>query len=257
MNANQFFTGKLWCLNKYKLGLNNQDEFNAEYHYGLNSAVDTTKEDLWNKGGLYTGYFASGTTVDVSSDSTDDDDGGAGAWSVVISGLDGDWGLQEETLLLDGTNKVTSSNSWIRVFSATVYQGGNALNANVGNITVEETGTPANIAAYIAAGHGGSSGAFCTIPADYVGLVLNADTNVGKGKDAEVSLSYRRNDIANGVFIQLATRQVYQNSFIRLYDIPRIVPEKTDLKMSATSSAATPVSGSLEVLLVRKDFHIK
>ena len=82
--------------------------------FGYNADIDiAATETIWSVGGLWQ-PAAAAQTVDVTSSSTEDTmTSGTGAWMVAIFGLDTNYNeISELTLQLDGTNGVTSVNSY-------------------------------------------------------------------------------------------------------------------------------------------------
>lgn len=137
--------------------------------FGRNPDIDAGPEDVWGYGGTYTGFPNAFTpeTVDISSSDTNDTSAGTGARTVRISGLKSSTSTAYETedLTLNGTTKVTSSNTWWRVNRAYVLTAGSG-GTNAGNITVQSTTTTANIFAYIIAGEAQTQMAVYTVPHD-------------------------------------------------------------------------------------------
>ena len=91
-------------------------------------------------------------TVDVVSDDTNDDVAGTGARTLRIQGLDGSYNLVEETVDMDGTTTVTTTQTFLRVFRMSVETAGSSGN-NEGTITVTYTGG-SDVAATITEGNG-------------------------------------------------------------------------------------------------------
>jgi len=100
--------------------------------------VGTTEETIWCDEGLLL-WPSSATQMTVSSESVDDDQGGAGATSLMIEGLDSNFNLLTETVVLDGQTGVTTANSYYRINKAQVITVGSA-GSNQGKIYIG-TGT--------------------------------------------------------------------------------------------------------------------
>lgn len=137
--------------------------------FGANTDIDTTgNEDVWDGGGMYTGFpTGDPETVEVFSSSTNDDEGGTGAEKLTIFGLDANWDAQSEEITLNGTNAVATTSTWRRVFRAVVTQSANGANTafNAGTITVRHTTTTANVFEVMPAGVNQSRIACYTVPA--------------------------------------------------------------------------------------------
>ena len=120
--------------------------------FGYNDSIGSGSfEVIWETGGQYP-YQSTAVTVDVVSDDTNDDVAGTGARTLRIQGLDGSYNLAEETVDMDGTTTVTTTQTFLRVFRMSVETAGTSGN-NEGNITVTYTGG-SDIAATITAGNG-------------------------------------------------------------------------------------------------------
>ncbi len=94
--------------------------------FGRNTDIDTgTPEDIWNGGGTYGGFTStSAKTVDVNSDDDQDKSGGTGALTVQLTGLDGSYNEQTETVTFDASGDATSVNSYIRLDYVAVASAG-------------------------------------------------------------------------------------------------------------------------------------
>ena len=119
------------------------------FKFGRNLDIDTTNpEDVHELGGDYLFPTAASTISTVSDSSSDTNSGGTGIKTLTIEGLDANWELLSETIEMDGTTPVVTSNSFLRVFRAFADTSGSAQEA-IGNITL--THSEGDIA-YIIAG---------------------------------------------------------------------------------------------------------
>lgn len=106
--------------------------------FGYNNDVDVGTEVIASFGGTFS-PMTSAVQLDISSSSSDDDDGGVGCNSLVLYGVDENWDEQIEVIALDGTNTVTTVNSWFGLNRASIYLAGTSQE-NVGTITIVPTG---------------------------------------------------------------------------------------------------------------------
>ena len=140
-------------------------------------AIGTTELNVYNVAQAirWATVFDTGYQLDLSSSSVADvNTSGTGAWTVEIYGLDKDFNPLRETIALNGQTKITTVNSFRRVFEVVVQSAG-AGNANAGDIYIYKTGTGGTItvgvpgtltgvaAKMLAAGNYGLSGLY-TIP---------------------------------------------------------------------------------------------
>jgi len=140
--------------------------------FGYNASVDAktgADEDVIGAGA--TQYWAAAASIPtiVSSLATDIAVTGSGARTVGIEGLDANYNLQSETVIMNGDTPVNLAKSYIRVHRAYVRMVG-ATGTNDGNITIADgSGTMA----YILAGFGQTTQASYTVPAEYRGAYLS------------------------------------------------------------------------------------
>ena len=101
--------------------------------------IDSTPEDIWSVGGLYTGFPTSGfETLNIVSTSVNNTSAGTGARTVYIQGLDSDFNEISETVSLNGTTPVTTSNFYSRINEAYVLTAG-TTGSNEGEISAQYT----------------------------------------------------------------------------------------------------------------------
>ncbi len=204
--------------------------------FGFNRAVGTSFETLWNNGGSYSFLSAEQQLSVVSTDAADTMD-------VLIQGLDGDYNEVTETITLDGTNAVTTTNSFLRVNNAVILSGENA-----GDITGSYTTTDVF---FIEAGIGTTQACVYTVPAGHSLYLFRIDLTSGTVTGNKY-LTYRnRIDSENGRVLRVAeaTWQTGMQSFDR--QVPFKIGEKTDFQFEAKSSGSSnEVSIFIEAILV-------
>jgi len=233
------------------------------YKFGRAEGVGLTKTIVWDGVSDYL-FLTSNSLLDVSSTSSEDTmTTGTNAWKIRIEGLvdnSGSWDFQSEEIELDGLNKVTSTKEFIRVYRAYVIQGGDAdalSGANLGTISIEATGT-SNLLAQINPTNGQTLMCIYTTPSGYTALLSSVGSSTTKGQSVFTELKTRDNSETDSVFRVRAVRELYQNNFGINYDIARLLPEKTDILLTAQTDAGTvDVSASFEILLIKKDLNLK
>jgi hypothetical protein len=230
------------------------------FKFGFNSAVANTGETIWAQGGLYT-WQAAAATVSVTSSSTDDDSTptpGTGALTVVLEGLDANYVEQSETIILNGTTVVNSTKTYLRLHRMYVATAGTGL-TNAGVIYAATSGdtyttpgvpnTATKIMSTIAAGEGQTLQAFYTVPAGYTAYLTDIMGGSVDGNNA-TTLDVRKREFG-GAFRTRHKFVVFKSTVQLHYNIPLVLPEKTDLEMRGTSAAGTPdVDSSFNLLLV-------
>lgn len=205
------------------------------YNPNLQNGVEET---IW---GYSSGdpYFATvANTVSVVSSSASDT-----AVQITIEGLDSNWNSITETITLNGTTPVVTSNSFIRVI-ATINTGNTTL---VGSASFTQDGS--NVVAYIVDGVGRGMKGTYSIPAGYTGYLYKGDVSVGKGGDAEVKMYVRYFD---KTWIAGHIAQVYENQYNYDFPFPSVLPEKSDIKVTGkTSTTGTAIACNFDILLVK------
>lgn len=135
--------------------------------FGRNPDISSNSdpEDIWNGGGLYTGFpTGAAETIDVSSGSAEDGAGtSTGLLSIRLFGqLAGV--AQTEDITLNGTDLVTTIKLWDRMPRIRGLTVG-SVGSNVGEITAHHTTTVANVFAVVPIGTNRTQIAGFTVPA--------------------------------------------------------------------------------------------
>jgi len=146
----------------------------AIYKFGFNTAVGTSEETVWDAGGIYA-YAGSAAVASVVSASTADDLTGTGAQKIKVEGLDANYKFQSVEVDMDGTNAVSTTETWRRIYRAYVTQAGSG-EVNAGNITISTDGTTR---AQISADQGQTLMAVYTVPAGLTGYITG--WSIGSG----------------------------------------------------------------------------
>lgn len=229
--------------------------------FGYNPDVDTATvpEDIWEGGGVYTGFpVTSGETITVVSTSVNDTAAGTGARTIRISGLDANYNEQTEDFTLNGLTNVDGIKTFTRVHTMTVLTSGSSNTAfNAGTISAFHTVTTANVFINMRVGVNQSNCSAYTIPAGYTGYLrhIHSALNAGSASTSAVDLSIwtqsalktnsprlrRPNTVYFGVEM---SDNIYGGiSF----------SEKTDLMLRATTCTQnnTGVSAGYDLLLVK------
>lgn len=183
--------------------------------------------------------LTSAETMDVVSSSTADDGSpaGTGAQTMTIQGLDSSYNEIEETITLDGTTTVTTSNSFLRVYRAFIVKVGSG-GVNAGNITISAT-TAGTTQGYIRQDDGQTLQAIYTIPAGYTGFLYKANVSTtDTNKYVESHLQIRK---LNGDGNYEAWRTKHHTDVVGetiAIDMTGSIgiPEKSDVRWQANST---------------------
>jgi len=213
--------------------------YSGLHKFGLNTAVGSSFETIWDGNNTYTYPSSSGTATATSSD-TDDNTG-----TVEIQGLDSNYDLATETLTIGGSAGTTN---FIRVFRA-IMKTANTGNTNVGTITITVSSTTV---AQIRAGYGQTLMCVYTIPRKFNAFLMQID--VGSSKDLENEIRFIVKDISNGNVWNTKAFITTRGGFIeKNYVVPVTIPEKTDIELIGKASATSSISGGFELILEKVD----
>jgi hypothetical protein len=220
--------------------------------FGYNSSIGSGAfETIWETGNDYP-WQSSAVTVDVVSDDTNDDVAGTGARTLRIQGLDGSYNLAEETVDMDGTTTVTTTQTFLRVFRMSVETAGTSGN-NEGTITVTYTGG-SDVAATITEGNGQTLMTLYTIPAGYTGYLLSMNISSGKDQEMEFKFIQRDNSVANAAFQTKQFLDVRGGQTTVIFNAINIIPQKSDIYVSGKASSTSSASASFDLLLVQDGY---
>jgi len=210
------------------------------HKFGFSGAAGTTKETIWDQGGLYT-YLSAATILKLSSSDANDAAAGTGARTVHIYGLDGNYDEIDEVMSLDGQTAVNTTETYLRVYRMIVETAGsggeNAGDIYLGNGTVT-AGVPADKYAKVLIGNNQTLMALYTVPRGKTVLIPRWYANVGQGKEATIDAVARDN--ANGSIFQVKQRRLlYQSALTMPQTIPFLFPEKWDLELRGFTATGT------------------
>lgn len=122
---------------KYEIALGRRQGRTTWNKFGYNGDIDIGTEVFWSVGGLFT-RLTTARTLSIVSTSSEDGVGGTGATKIIVYGIDENRLSQTEVVDMDGTNPVTTANTWLGVNRIAVYLCGTTEN-NVGTITATAT----------------------------------------------------------------------------------------------------------------------
>ena len=241
-----------------KVDISEKRVVNVDYihKFGRNPSVGGAPETIWMQGGVYS-YLTSPSTVYVTSDSGNDAAGGTGARTITVEGLDGDYNNVQETLTVGGS---VGTVEFLRVFRAYVVESG-SVGTNVGDVRVTTgAGGSGTVLADISTigtgttfGLGQTQLALYTIPAHCTGYLTTWNVGVGSYNDTTtVSLYTRLFDTGYQSFRTRDIMDVPGGYHTRNYDIPLLMPAKTDIEIRAIASTGSTISSSFDLVLVRK-----
>ena len=232
--------------------------YTVEHIFGENTDLDsaTVPEDIWNGGGVYTGFpTGSAETIEAFSSSTNDDEGGSGAEIIYVQGLDANYAVQTESITLNGTGAVATTTTWTRVHRITVTQSANGANTsfNDGTITVRHTTTTANVFVQSPVGTNFSRICAFTTPAEHNGFIHHffAEIEGQSSAVAEGALWIREFGKPPKLVAHFTVKDNRTYNFEIYGGI--MLPPKTDVAIRLTSSSANnvDVTGEMDIVVVK------
>jgi hypothetical protein len=229
------------------------------HKFGYSDLVTNVESDVWEVGGLYTGFFEQAQQVFVISGGNAQDSqtiSGTGAWDIKIEGLNASFQPASETLSLNGgTQSAASTNAYSRVFRAYVNAVGAYGGTNAGNITIAGTAASGTMAR-IATGLGQTEQAVYCVPSGKLGYLTQFDVNVAGTKAANIKL-YQRPAAADVSSPFIAKRLISRLDDVAgqatvSYSSYPVFTGPTDIWASAekTSAGTVEVTATFDLILV-------
>lgn len=202
----------------------------------------TAGDDLWPMDGAYP-FVTADSIVHLVSSSANDASAGTGCRTVLLTGVDGDYNVLEETLTTNGTTVVDSSSEFLRLNEAkclTVGSGG----VNAGAISIYITGSSLG---QIPASEGKTQQAIYTAPLDRKVWLKGYNVQVSHSS-VSVDLQMRENG-KSWVTLDFNTANTGSGSD-KDYQPWMVVPRKADLRLrvNAVGSSVQRAQGSLELI---------
>jgi hypothetical protein len=222
------------------------------HKFGSNHSVGTNEEFI-SAGGVL-GLPNSASTVTVVSDSVEDDIGGLGARTVLITGLDDSFNEITETLECGGTSISTPTTSlfW-RIYRVKVITCGTYQSSNIGTLTFAYTGNGNALAINPLAGS--SETTHFVIPSGKTGYLSNLYTNVDSKKKADISVwvqddfninvaPFKGRRLINKVIGLAGSNEVLLGSYIK-------IPTMSEIYITAIATAAdTSINAHYDLVLI-------
>jgi hypothetical protein len=217
---------------------------NSGVHFGVD-------EDVWTLGDTIVNPSAE-TTLNIVSDSSSDDSASTGAQTLYIEGVDGNHAATSETITMDGTVTVVSTNSYLRLNKVEVATWGTG-GQNVGTITVGTSGSPSDTLAQVLPGDNRHYGTHFTVPASTTAYLRTFFGTVESGITLRYTLLSAASATNQG-FVPRAGLKIYQGMETHPFEMFEVqFTEKTDVVVRAQrvdTSGVTPAEAGFSLLLV-------
>jgi hypothetical protein len=205
--------------------------------FGKLPSSTTAHQTIWDGGGVYA-YPTSAITLDVTSAAGADDNG----VEVTLIGLDTNYEPLEETVTLAGTGTATTTGEFLRIFRAFVSNG---------QASTDDIGITNGAVTYaaIVEEYQQTLMAVYTVPKGKRAYLVAANISVEKAQEVEGLLMVR---VQGGVMRAQGLVTTYATPFQRVWQIPPVFNEKTDIEIRASAGATTAISAGFELLLEDK-----
>jgi len=182
---------------------------------GINGTVGASLETICTQGGIRN-LLTSAEQLKIKSSSSDDTNSGSGAARrLKLRGIDGSGAIAEENINLNGTNAVTSVNSYRHVNDVFVTKVGSAGSVNAGTISVSNNADD-TVLYEIAVGEAQQQSASFAIPTGHFGYLTSFVTTATG--DAQISIWINK-DPDNIPFRQVLTTIAGQGAPVT-YNLP-------------------------------------
>ena len=209
--------------------------------YGYQTAVATTFIPVWENATAYT-YPVAATQMNLAGSNGD-------TASILISGLDANYNIISETVVLNGTTPVTTVKSYFRINGMQVSVGSATNPAGV--VTLKDL-TNTTIYAQINAGVGRTQAAIFTVPAGYTFYLSRIDVNTSLNGNNYAT--YQNKTVSPNGVVQLTQQAPFAINYHTQRVMPRPFPEKTDIQLQCKVNANTgAISVSQEGWLIKND----
>ena len=207
--------------------------------FGYLPTATTSYKTVWDGDNVYT-YPSAATTMNVVSSAGGTDNGIA----ITIQGLDASYNQVTETVTLgdDSAGGTATTTEFLRVFRAFVSGGTNIT----GNVTIQQDGV---VYAKIFAEMQQTLMAVYTIPAGFTGYLVAGNLSVEKNQPVVAKLMTRP---SGGVLRVTGLVTSFGVPFQRVWQIPPVLDEKTDIEIRAKAGATTSIAAGFEILLEKK-----
>jgi hypothetical protein len=222
--------------------------------FGYNPDVDTSEETVWPDGGTIP-HPTTASVLSISSSSANDTSAGTGARTVYVEGLDGDYNVVSETVILNGQTAVSTVEEYLYVnafYVITAGSGGqNAGNINAGTGTVT-AGVPAVLYDIIAAGYNNrTTGHYC-VPAGYTAYMVEGLFSSGQASGTTSVTGFLKQHGPDGILRVGAVATVNNSAAVFMFEMPYAVPEKNCIGATAIGAAANnAVSSYFNLVLIK------
>lgn len=216
--------------------------------FGYNPDLDTVEESVWPDGSVVPHPTTASVLTIVSTDAADAS-AGTGARTVFIEGLDGSYNVVSETVTLNGTTGVTTTNSYMYVNAFTVLTVGSG-GVNAGEITAKVNTTLYDL---IAVGYNNRTTAHYCVPAGYSAYMTSGVITAGQASGSTSVTAYLKQHGPDGI-VRIGAVSTLNNGSVQYdFEPPYRIPEKNCIGATAIGSANNnSVSAFFNITLIKE-----
>jgi hypothetical protein len=217
--------------------------------FGYNPDVDTSEESIWPASGTVP-HPTVASVLTIASSSASDASLGVGARTVYIQGLDGNYNVVSETVTLNGTNNVSTTNLYLYINQFTVTTVG-STGYNVGEITAKVGATLYDL---IAATFNNRTTAHYCVPTGYTGYLVTGVITTGQASGSTAVTAFLKQHGPEGILYVGAVSTLNNGSVQYDFIYPYVIPEKHCVGATAIGAAANnSASAYLNIVLIKND----
>lgn len=202
--------------------------------FAFSTSVGTSLNPVWENA---TQYFFPASALIMTLVSTSALDNTAA--KVLINGLNSSWEPITETVTMNGTTGVTTTNAFLRINGMTMTSPGTGQSTNVGTITAKNG---VSIYGQINPNVGKTQMSVYSVPAGHTMYALNINAYSGNAASGYVNYRASSTNTINGVSLT-----VLQTTFQLSYQVMRANPfpytEKTDIRWEFSVNSGTHAVG--------------
>jgi len=209
--------------------------------FGYQPSVGTSFIPVWENATSYS-YPNSAVVMTIASASGATDAG----IQVTINGLDGNYNMLSETVTLNSSGTVNTTNSYFRINNMIVVSGNPA-----GNITAKNSGTTYS---QINSGVGRTQSSIYTVPAGYTFYLNRTQGFTNTNYTGGAFTTYRTYTVNSAGVQSLITQRPFISNFTILRDYPNVYSAQTDIQWQiAVNTGTVAVGFSAEGILIKND----
>ena len=193
--------------------------------FGYATAVSTSFVAVWENNAAYVFPTVASTMVASSSSASDT------AVTILISGLDATYARVSESVTLNGTTDVATTQSFFRINSVVTTSG-----AAAGTVYVKNAG--GTTYAQITIGNGRTNMSVNTVPAGYTAYLTQFDAFSSTSVTSGVYATFRALLTSSTGIANVVLTAPFLNTYAITRPYPIAIPEKTDMQFQCKSSGA-------------------